>query len=108
MAMTSKKAFANVNASQTDASIVAAVAYKSIRVVSCFMVTGATATDVTFNSKGSGSGTAITSLIADGANGGAVLNYNFDGWFQTSPGEALTVTTGAGSATGINVSYITI
>lgn len=108
MAQTPKKAFANVAASQTDSSIVAAVALKAIRVVSCFMVTGATATNVTFNSKGSGAGTAITSLIADAANGGAVLNYNPEGWFSTVPGEALTVTTGAGSATGINVSYVEI
>lgn len=108
MAQTSKKAFANVNASTTDGVIVSAVAGKSIKVVAAFLVTGGTATNVTFNSKGSGAGTAITSLIADGANGGAVLSYNFDGWFNTNPGEALTVTTGSGSATGVNVSYLEI
>lgn len=108
MAQTSKKAFVNVAASQTDSVVVAAVAGKVIKVVSAFLVTGGTATNVTFNSKGSGSGTAITSLIADGANGGLALNYNQYGWFDTNSGEALTVTTAAGSATGINIQYLEI
>lgn len=72
------------------------------------MVTAATATNVTFNTKPVGSGTAISCLFANGANGGAVLGYNSDGWFTTNAGEGLTATTGAGSATGIQVGYVTI
>ena len=108
MAQTPKRAFANVAASQTDSSIVSAVPFKSIQVMSCFMVAGSSSTNVTFNTKPSGSGTAITCLIANGANGGAVLNYNETGWFNTNPGEGLTVTTGSGSTVGIQITYLEI
>ncbi len=107
-ALTPKFAFANVAASQTDSSLVAAVATKKIRVVACVFVAGATATTVTFNSKPAGAGTAITSLFADGANGGAVLGFNPVGWFQTTAGEGLTVTTGAGSTTGFTLVYLEV
>ena len=105
-------AFANPAASQTDATLtkeeggtLAAITNRRIVVLAVFCVAGGTATTLTFNSKGSGAGTAITSLIANAANGGIVLNYNERGWFSTNIGETLTVTTGAGSATGINVVY---
>ncbi len=104
MSQTPKFAKANIAQSQTASVLVAAVAQKSIVVTSCFLVAGATATDFTFNSNS----TALTSLIADGANGGAVLNHNEYGWFRTVPGESLTCTTGAGSATGVNLSYLEI
>lgn len=101
-------AFANIAASTIDGALVTAVASKSIRVVAVVMVTGGTATNVTFNTKPTGAGTAISPLFADGANGGAVLPNLYDGWFTTNVGEGLTVTTGAGSATGILVKYVTI
>ncbi len=104
MAQTPKFAKANIAQSQTASSIVTAVVGKSIVVTSCFLVAGGTATDITFNSDS----TALTSLIADGANGGLALNHNGQGWFRTTPGQALTVTTGAGSTTGINVNYLEI
>lgn len=100
-----KRAIANVAASQTDSEIVAAVTGAIIRVLSVAMVCGATATNVTFNTKPSGSGTAISPLFANGANGGAILGENLLGWFQTNRGEGLTVTTAAGSTTGILVIY---
>ena len=108
MAQTPKRAFANVAASQTDSSLVSAVPGKALTVVSAFLVAGGTATNVTFNTKSSGSGTAITCLIANGANGGAVLPYNEQGWFNTNAGEGLTVTTGSGSTVGIEVAYLEI
>jgi len=108
MAQTPKRAFANVAASQTDSSLVSAVNGKALTIVSAFLVAGGTATNVTFNSKGTGSGIAITALIANGANGGAVLPYNEQGWFNTNQGEALTVTTGSGSTVGIQVTYLEI
>lgn len=101
------RAFANVAASQTDSVIVAAVAGKKIRVLAWGAVAGATATNLTFNSKPAGAGVAISQLFANGANGGEVYNFNPLGWFETVAGEGLTVTTGAGATTGINVSYIT-
>src|SRR5262252_2809494 len=78
-----QRAFANIAASTTDGVIVAAVAGKSIRVLSLAAVAGATATTLTLNSKGAGAGTAISALLANGANGGEALNLNPAGWFQT-------------------------
>jgi len=97
--------FANIAQSQTDSSLVTARAGSKIRVFSVAAVSGATATNVTFNSKGSGAGTAISPAFAFGANGGAVLPYNPQGWFDTNRGEGLTATTGAGSTQGLLVSY---
>lgn|SRR3990167_8088386 len=104
MAQTKLDAKINIDASQTASVMVAAVAQKSIRVVQVAMVTGGTATNVTFNS----STTAISPLFANAANGGAILPYNYEGWFSTVPGEALTITTGSGSTTGILVGYLLI
>lgn len=109
-----KTAIANIAASQTDASIVAAVAGKSIRVLGIFCLAGATATNLTFNTKPSGAGTAIYPLIANAANGGAappIIPYEYAdqvGLMQTNQGEGLSVTTGSGSATGIWVMYILV
>lgn len=99
-------AFANVAASQTDSVLVAGVSGKRIRVKAVAFIAGGTGTNATFNSKGSGSGTAISPLFANAANGGAVLNNNPEGWFETEAGEALTLTTGAGSSTGVIVKYV--
>jgi len=110
-----KRAFANVAASQTDATLtmegggtLAAVAGKRLRVLFVVAIAGGTATNLTFNSKGSGAGTAVSPLLANAANGGVVMPANPFGWFQTSAGETLTVTTGAGSATGILVGYVEV
>lgn len=103
-----KRKFVNVAASQTDSVVVAAVTGKKLRVIALAMVAGATATDATFNSKPAGAGVAISALFANGANGGAVLPRNKEGWFETVAGEGLTVTTGAGSATGIHITYVEV
>lgn len=111
----SKTSFVNVAASQTDTNIVTAVGSKIIRVIGGFAVVAGTAMNVTFNSKGTGSGTAVTSIIPCGANGGAVwpLPAQSDsgepphGYWQTNKGEALTVTTGAGATiVGITLTYV--
>lgn len=106
--LTPKFAFANVAASQTDSNLVTAVSSKKIRVLALYMVSGGTATNVTINSKPAGAGAAISALIANAANGGAVLAFNPVGWFETVSGEALTATTGAGSTTGIGVVYVEV
>lgn len=103
--VTPQQAFGNVGASATDSSLIAAVSSKKIYVLALAFVAGATATNATFNSKGAGAGTAISPLFANAANGGAVLPFNPAGWFVTNTSEALTVTTGAGSTTGILVVY---
>lgn len=105
---TVKYAFANVAASQTDSAVVAAVTSKKIRVLSACALAGGTATNLTFNTKPAGAGTAISPLFANGANGGEVLPFSPIGWFETSSGEGLSVTTGTGSTTGIIVSYIEV
>lgn len=100
-----KYAKANIAANTTDGSIVAAVTGKRLLVLSFRLHAGATATNVTFNTKPSGAGTAISELFACAANGGRAEGYSEAGHFQTNEGEGLTVTTGAGSTTGIGVVY---
>lgn len=97
--------FSNVASGATDSILVTGISGRSILVKAIACECGATATDITFNSKGSGAGTAISMLFANPANGGAVLGYSDGGWFKTSAGEALTCTTGSGSTTGIQVVY---
>lgn len=100
-----KRTFANIAASQTDSSLVAAIADTPIKVLAITFTAGATATDITFNSKPSGAGTAISALFAQGVRTPHVLPYNPEGWFETTTGQGLSCTTGAGSATGIQITY---
>lgn len=102
------RAFDNVAAGQTDDAQVAAVAGHRIRVINLVALCAATATTLTFNSKPAGAGAAIYALLANAVNGGEVLPRNEDGWFETNSGEGLSVTTGAGSTTGIAISYILV
>ena len=114
----SNTSFANVAASQTDANIVTAQDGKIIRVIGGFAVVAGTAMNLTFNSKGTGTGTAISSIIPCGANGGLVIplpaqqdtgNPPFGYFRDTNKGEGLAVTTGAGaSIVGITLTYVTI
>lgn len=97
--------FANVAASQTDSSLVAAVTGARIAVLSAVVKTGGTATNVTFNSKPSGAGTAISPLFAMAANDDLVLPYTGKPWFYTTEGQGLTVTTGTGATTGLLINY---
>jgi len=107
-ALTPKFAKANIAASTTDGSLVSAVASKKIRVLSWIAVAGGTATNVTFNTKPGGAGTAISALFACGANSGAAQGYSPVGHFETTAGEGLTVTTGAGSTVGVQVTYVEV
>ena len=107
-ALTPKYAKANIAASTTDGSVVAAVTSKKIRVLSFRIHAGGTATNVTFNTKPAGAGTAISELFACAANGGRAEAYSPIGHFETNAGEGLTVTTGAGSTVGIGISYIEV
>jgi hypothetical protein len=104
-----KQAFDNVDALSTDSELVASVTSKSIRVIALVAVCGDNDTDITFNTyDGTNTGTAISPLFANGAHGGEVLPPNPYGWFTTNPGEALSVTTGSGSTTGISVTYVEV
>jgi hypothetical protein len=98
----------NVAAGTTDSSLVAAVPGRKIRVLAVAFICGTTATNATFNSKGSGAGTAISPIFQNGASSGAILGHNPVGWFQTNAGEGLTLTTGGGSTTGVIVVHVVV
>lgn len=103
--MSEGRAVANVAASATDTELVAARDGKKIRVTGLALSPGGTATVVTLKSKGAGAAVAVTPAFALGINLPLVLPNDAGGWFETAAGEALTVTTGAGSTTGILVNY---
>jgi hypothetical protein len=108
-ALTVKRTFANIAASTTDGALVTAVTGKKIRVLGYTLHAGDTAgSEVTLNTKPVGAGTAITSLKNLSANQQMVYPQNEDGWFETTTGQGLTVTTGAGSTTGIDLVYVEI
>ena len=98
----------NVPSGSTDYLAIPAISGKRIWVTAVAVLVGSSQTNVTFNSKGSGAGTAISCLFACAANGGIVLPKNGDGWFQTNIGEALTVTTSSGSTAGIQLLWIAV
>jgi hypothetical protein len=99
-------AFSNVAASTTDASLIVGTSGLRIVVYGVACLAGGTATNVTFNTATGGSnGVAISMLFANAANGGFVLPYSEVGWFSTLAGDYLTCTTGAGSTTGVQVTY---
>jgi hypothetical protein len=98
-------AYDTVAASATDSVLVTGITGKKIRVLAILLNQGdTTPSTVTFNSKGAGAGTAISPAFKYAANGGTSV-HNKEGWFETNSGEALTVSTGTGSTTGIVVVY---
>ena len=102
-----KTAIATVAASQTDSSVVAAVAGKRIKVVSYQLIGQGTSNTITFNSKPAGAGAAITPTYSVPATNAIAVPYSPKGHFQTVAGEGLTVTTGAtASNLGVLVNYI--
>lgn len=105
-----KRAWANITASQTDAPFIPGVANATIRIIALTMLAGGTATNLTFNSYPSGGpGVACSPLFANGANGGAVVPRMLEGWIQAAQsGDGITITTGAGSTTGVIALFIEI
>lgn len=95
------RTFANVAAAATDSNLVTARTGQKVRVMGAAVSCGATPSAVTFNSKPAGAGSAVSCAF----NNTVVLPENPNGWFETNVGEGLTATTGAGSTTGIQVSY---
>ena len=84
-ALTPKFFKANVTASSTDSNLVTAVGGKNIRVISFRIHAAGTATNVTFNSKPGGAGTAISELFACGANGGRWEGFSRSGISRRRP-----------------------
>ena len=106
--LTPKFAKADIAASTTDGSVVAAVASKKIRVLAFRLHCGGTATTATFRTKPAGAGTAITEVFALGANGGRADGYSKVGHFETGVGEGLSLSTGTGSSVGVGVVYVEV
>jgi len=106
MAAGALSAVANPAASTTDGVVVAAVAGNRIVVTGAVVMAAGTATDLTFNTKPGGAGSAISPLFAQGVRTPVVLPYNPAGWFRTGVGEGLSVTTAAGSASAVLVTYV--
>lgn len=99
-------AFDAIAAAQTDSNLVSAMAGAKLRVVALFVNnTDVGAGTVTFNSKGSGAGTAIAGPFDSTQNGGFVLPLCESGWFESLEGEGLTITTAAASAASVVVVY---
>lgn len=103
-ALTVKYAKAQVAASQTDASLIAAVASKRIRVLGLVVDTAGTATTSVFQSDA----TAISGVFNQAISETVVLPTSPLGYFQTAAGEALKVTTGAGSTTDYTIVYVEV
>lgn len=102
--------FKNVSASSTDSIVIAAITDRVIRVFGLALECGAVSTIIVFNSKSSSSSTPISMNMSLGPYGSLVLPQPANistrtVWFQTNPGESLTVTTGAGSTVGIQLVY---
>lgn len=103
-ALTPKFFSETVAASDTDEELIAAVVSKKLRVLALVVHCAGTATDSTFES----GGTTRLHKVPAGANGGQVLPFNPVGWFETTSGASLTVTTGTGSATEISGVYVEV
>lgn len=100
-----------IAAGQTDASVVAAQPSRRIRVTGVWVFPTTTPpASVTFNSKGSGAGTAISPVLPLVASTPLALTAPADGGlFTTNPGEALTVTNPAGTTLeNFLVSYVVL
>jgi len=106
--LTVKSAVANITASQTDSSVITGVPAKKLRVLALSTQDGGTATTIVFSTKPAGASTPISPTYAQAVNAGVTLPFNPQGWFQTAAGDALVVTTGAGSTTGILVTYVEV
>jgi hypothetical protein len=90
----------NISAS---GNIIPIVAGKKLRIISMWYI-AAGAVTTTFLSNA----TALSGPVPNGANGGAVLQKNDDGWFETVAGQAFAVTLGSAVNISGSVNYIEI
>jgi hypothetical protein len=100
-----KRAPVNVT-NGTDRVVVAAVTGKKIRVIWANALAGATNAQLTFKTKGAGTGTPISPLYDNGSHGGFVFGRDPNGIFETNVGEALTVD--ANATIGLMVGYLEV
>ena len=95
-------AFDTVSASTSDSALVSGVSGYKLRVVYAAISCGGTPSTVQFNSKPAGSSSVISPVFQ---NSIVLVEASKSGWFETDADEGLTVSTGAGSDTGILVVY---
>lgn len=95
-----------VAASSSHTVLHALVAAKALLVLAFHIVCGATPSTVVFET--STANAAISAVYTFGANGGVPGSFNPLGWFATNVGDALQVTTGAGSATVITMTCVAV
>lgn len=105
------RAWANISASTTDGAFTGGTIPSldsgfKYRIVWFHLHARGTATQVTFNSKPSGAGTAMSPTYECGVNSGRSEGPNEYGWFETSNSNGITVTTGAGSTVGVAIGYV--
>lgn len=95
--------FAAISAATSgDNTLVSADATKKIRVFSLYLV-AITAVTVRFES-GAG-GTALSGVMSIGANGGFVLPFNPNGWFETAANTLLNLELGGAVQVSGSLSY---
>lgn len=94
------RAFANATASG-DTTVLAAQTGKAIRVLSVYAHSSATVV-VKFKS----GSTTISSDKKLATNGGFVLPYNPQGWYQTNADEALVINLSALANVGVDITWI--
>lgn len=95
------RAFADPVTLGSNAIVAAQGAGKTIRVLAVTVVAAA-ANSIRFLS----AATSISALFALAANGGLVLARNRDGWIETAANEALNLNLSAGTAVGVQLTYV--
>lgn len=88
-----------------DNTLVAAVTAKRIRVLGLHLVCAAA---VVIRFESGAAGTALTGQMSFGANGGIVLPYDPNGWFQTAAGVLLNMELSAAVSVDGSLRYIEV
>ena len=91
----------DVEASADSTELVAAVTGQRVRVLGAGISCGGTASTVQFEADGTG----ISAIFNNSIVLPPIPPGSGFGWFETGAGEALDVSTGSGSTTGIQVIY---
>ena len=94
-------------ASAGDNTLVAAVASKKIRVTSLYLINGHTSTQTIRFESGAG-GTALSGQMVIAANGGFVLPYNPNGWFETAVNTLLNLELAGATTVDGSLTYIEV
>lgn len=107
--LTPKFAPITVAGNSTDATIVASVPSKKIRVINVSLFVGDVTTTIVWGSRISSTTTALSGVMRIAANGGYAPGEAQLGHFETAAGAALVMTTtGTGSVTAGHLAYVEV